>query len=223
MKKKASLKVGDSVIVKPDVKDPDFGQDIGGWQGRISELDQSNNLVCIDLDSITLKNIPSHYIDECEEAGLVWDKIYLWITDVELTSPRDSEREVAAVTKQLSVQHAWSHLGAEGKRIQAVLTGVDPDDTLGCLEAWLTHFEKVFRFPFEAEVVELLGRSPLRVGDRIIVKSLLDETDGLSGVLANVKKGRRSLIFQLCDLEATDIHSANYGYLRDYVVWFANR
>ena len=38
MGKSTNLKIGDSVIVKPNVKDPDLGIDIGGWQGRISEI-----------------------------------------------------------------------------------------------------------------------------------------------------------------------------------------
>jgi hypothetical protein len=38
MKSPLNFKVGDSVTVKPNVQDPDFGIDIEGWQGRISEI-----------------------------------------------------------------------------------------------------------------------------------------------------------------------------------------
>ena len=31
----AMFKAGDSVVVKPGMVDPDFGLEIGGWQGRI--------------------------------------------------------------------------------------------------------------------------------------------------------------------------------------------
>ena len=31
----AKIKAGDSVVVKAGVEDPDFGGDIGGWQGRV--------------------------------------------------------------------------------------------------------------------------------------------------------------------------------------------
>jgi len=34
----ASLKIGDSVVVKSEVNDPEYGGDISGWQGRITEL-----------------------------------------------------------------------------------------------------------------------------------------------------------------------------------------
>jgi len=33
------LKVGDSVRVKTGVLDPDLSLDIGGWQGRVQEVD----------------------------------------------------------------------------------------------------------------------------------------------------------------------------------------
>jgi len=38
MKKAQTFKVGDSVAVKSGIKDPDFSFDIGGWQGRVSEI-----------------------------------------------------------------------------------------------------------------------------------------------------------------------------------------
>jgi hypothetical protein len=33
------LKMGDCIRVKPGVKDPNYGFDIGGWQGRITEIE----------------------------------------------------------------------------------------------------------------------------------------------------------------------------------------
>lgn len=30
--------VGENVVAKPGISDPDTGRDIGGWQGRISEI-----------------------------------------------------------------------------------------------------------------------------------------------------------------------------------------
>jgi hypothetical protein len=62
------FKVGDSVIVKQGVLDPDLGTDIGGWQGRIAEIEQQSNLIGIDWDSLILGNIPDSAIDNC----VVW-------------------------------------------------------------------------------------------------------------------------------------------------------
>ena len=44
-----AFNIGDSVVVKKGVKDPDLGNHIAAWQGRISEID--GDLICIDWDS----------------------------------------------------------------------------------------------------------------------------------------------------------------------------
>ena len=53
--------VGASVAVKPGVKDPDTGDDIGGWQGRITEFSQDKDgtaTICFAWDSLSLKACP---------------------------------------------------------------------------------------------------------------------------------------------------------------------
>ena len=49
--------IGDSVMVKKGVIDPDYSDHIRGWQGRIYEIDDnaSKSLVCFEWDSITIK------------------------------------------------------------------------------------------------------------------------------------------------------------------------
>jgi hypothetical protein len=53
-----NFKIGDSVVVKSGVKDPDLGIDIAGWQGRIAEIEKKDSSVGIAWDSMTLKNMP---------------------------------------------------------------------------------------------------------------------------------------------------------------------
>jgi hypothetical protein len=216
------FKVGDSVIVKQGVLDPDLGTDIGGWQGRISEIEQQSNLIGIDWDSITLKNIPDSVIDQCEVEGYDWTQMYLSSTEVELTQPRDTEEDVAAIIEQIESQHRWSYLEEEGKGIQAVLADVDPDDEMAAFEAWKEHLIHVLSFPFEAVVDEFQERGPLRAGDKVTVESMTD-VEELYGILVKVKHKRSQYDFPLCDLEATEPNSSNYQFLREYVVWFANR
>jgi hypothetical protein len=67
------LRIGDSVIVKSGVTDPDTGLDISGWQGRIAAIyTEATTQVEIHWDSITLKNMPESAIAFCEERGLDW-------------------------------------------------------------------------------------------------------------------------------------------------------
>jgi hypothetical protein len=67
MKESINFKVGDVVSVKPDVEDPDLGINIEGWQGRISEIRRETNIIAVDWDSVTLKNMANSVIDKCEE------------------------------------------------------------------------------------------------------------------------------------------------------------
>ena len=216
------LQVGDSVVVKPGVEDPDLKIDIGGWQGRVSEVGPEDNAICIRWDSLTLRQMPGETIDQCEEEGLDWTVMYLHPDDVKQTVPRDSEDEVEAVIAELETQHNWSFLGEQGKRIQAVLTHVDQDDELATYEAWENHFQQILKFPFEAKVSEWQDRGPLRTGDKVTVIGL-EGFEDLYGILVALRRRRDRFVFPLCDLEALDQSSPNYQPLRDYAVWFANR
>ncbi len=217
-----NIKMGDSVIVKPSVQDPDLGISIGSWQGRISEVLEDGKLVCIDWDSLSLRDIPDLMIAKCEEDGLAWSQMYLQTTEVELATSRDTEEDVAQTMSQIQAQHAWDHLGEEGRRIQQILAHVDPDDELAILEAWDAHLRKVLCFPFESEVTEFQERGQLRDGDQVIVQRITD-IDDLYGILVEIRHKRDIHVFPLCDLETKDPKSSNHGHVQSYVVWFANR
>jgi hypothetical protein len=217
------FKEGDSVVVKPGIVDPDFGIEIGGWQGRILGIGPDReDTVLIGWDSITLKDMPSSVIEQSEEQGLDWAKMYLDAQEVELTSPRDTEEDVARVINELSKEYAWSYLGEQGKRIGKVLAGLEEHDEMGALEAWEEHLSKSLAFPFEAKVAGYQERGPLQAGDRVKVTGI-GLVDDLYGVVVDLRRGRRTYAFPLCDLKVTDENSPNYQIVRDYAVWFANR
>ena len=211
---------GDSVKVKPGVQDPDLGGDIGGWVGRITEIDQDT--VDIEWDSLTLAKMPVSIISQCEQDGLDWSVMGLYPTDIEHTEPRDTPADVERVLRRLQTEHQWDHLGKEGSRIQQVLQEVDPDDELAADEAWGRHLEQVLKFSFEAEVAELQERGQLRQGDKVKVLEIASVED-LYGVIVTVSHGQRRCQFPLCDLEVTRKTSPNYRPVKDYAVWFANR
>lgn len=61
---------GDCVKVKPGVKDPDWGADIGDWQGCVLGFDKAQrgkDTVLIQWDSITLRDMPLSMIERCDE------------------------------------------------------------------------------------------------------------------------------------------------------------
>jgi hypothetical protein len=198
---------------------------LAGWQGRVVGLDETEDghlLVGFQLDSITLRSLPDDYIVEAEVEGLDWSQMYLDLEDVERTRPRDTERDVEETMDEISDRHRYAYLGEEGQRIQEVLAGVDPDDTMGCLKAWQKHLKAILSFPFNAEVCEFQERGPLQDGDRVQVRKFV-LVDDLYGLIVDVQKGRRSYAFPLCDLEVVAKKSPHYQPVKDYCVWFANR
>lgn len=216
------LKIGDVVKVKPDLEDPDLKVNIGGWQGRVFEINEEDNVICIRWDSLTLKEMAGEIIDRCEEEGLSWSEMYLYPTDVALTTARDSEEDVDEIIDFLEDKHGWSFLGKQGKRIQAVLDKAKERNEWAVFDAWEAHFQRALTFPFRAEVSEWQERGPLRGGDRVKVLSL-QAWDDLYGILVTIRQERGNFVCPLCDLEVLDKSSANYQPVKDYAVWFANR
>jgi hypothetical protein len=220
-----NLKIGDCIVVKPGVTDPDYGIDISGWQGRITEIEsyQPGKLtIMFQWDSLSLKNMPASAIRRSEEEGLDWTTIGLYPEEVEIAEPRDTQADVDALIAELSAEHAWDYLGEQGRRIHQVLREVDEDDDLEAFEAWQEYLEARLKLPFDAVVSEYQERGPLQSGNQVKVVRF-EGVEDLYGVLVNIKAGRNSYIFPLCDLKAVNEKSANFTLTDDYAVWFANR
>jgi len=220
-----NLKIGDCIVVKPGVKDPDYGIDIGGWQGRVTEIESyqpGKVTTMFQWDSLSLKRMPASAIRLSEEKGLDWTTMRLYPEEVERAEPRDTQADVDVLIEKLSNEHSWDYLGKQGQRIHQVLGKVDGDDDLEAFEAWQEHMEAHLKLPFEAVVSEYQERGPLQAGDRVKVVGL-EGVEDLYGVLVNIKAGHNSYVFPLCDLKAVNEKSANYTLTDDYAVWFANR
>src|SRR6266567_4672534 len=138
--------IGESVVVKPGVTDPDTGRDIGGWQGRISAILDEAEILTIRWDSLTLKSIPPAHLAWSEAEGLSWSEMNLLHNEVELAAARDTEDDVAAATAELESQTSWLYLGGEqGKRIQAIVNraaGQAGHKELAVFRAWHAHLEE---------------------------------------------------------------------------------
>lgn len=113
------MNIGDAVVVKAGMKDPDMGIDIGGWQGRVSSME--GTLISIGWDSVTLNQMPIDVISICKEEGWDWRQMNLEASEVEQSVPRDTEVDIAFSVARLENKHAFDHLGEEGKIVRAVL------------------------------------------------------------------------------------------------------
>jgi len=223
--KPTNFKVGDSVVVKIGVQDPDFGSDIGGWQSRVTAVradEQEIPMLDIQWDSLTLQQIPGTAIEHCEEDGLDWGTMSLYAHEVEAATARDNPADVDEILAQRSAPYSWAYLGEQGKRIRNALRGVAEGVDMEAFNAWSEYLEKHLSFPLEAKVSEVQRRSPLQAGDLVKVIGIRDFED-MYGILVDVRVGHRKFVFPLCDLEAVDESSPNYELIDDYAVWFANR
>ena len=146
------FQIGDTVRVKPGTIDPDFEFEIGGWHGQVTEID--DDLVCIELDSITLSETPDKYITKCEIDGLNWKMIYLLFDEVELSERRDTEEELIAIRKEIQLNHQWDDLGDSGKIVSEVLKNIDSFDESKVLKAWEKYLNEKLSFPLKAEISE---------------------------------------------------------------------
>ncbi len=218
---KNPFKIGKSVRFKDGQKDEDSGIDIGGWQGRITEVDKKQKLILVAFDSITLKSLPRDYLEDCEEEGLDWAEYYIGFDDVEPAKPRDTKKDVESVAADLSDSVGWAYLGEEGRDINTILDGAT--NLSDQLSAWDSYLEKTLKFPFTAEVTEWQRPgSALQSGHKVRVLGIEDWDDHY-GILVKLKKSRRTYIFPLCDLEAMPKNSSNHDPVQLYAVWYANR
>jgi len=221
----ANLNVGDCIVVKPGVKDPNYGFDMSGWQGRITEIETyqpGQVTIMFQWDSLSLKRMPASAIRRSEENGLDWTTMGLYPEEVEKAESRDAQSDVDEIIDELSAEHNWDYLGKQGRRIHKVLQDIDEDDELDAFEAWQEYLEAHLKLPFEAVVSEFQERGPLQAGDQVNVIDFQGVED-LYGVLVNIKAKGKAYVFPLCDLKAADERSANFTLTDDYTVWFANR
>jgi len=85
----SKFKENDIVRVLPGVKDPDFKKNIGGWTGKVEEIDKSDNgswLYTIRWNKETLSKAGDDYIDKCEDENLNYEIIYLVEKELELVN-----------------------------------------------------------------------------------------------------------------------------------------
>jgi tetratricopeptide (TPR) repeat protein len=218
----SGIKIGDTVRVQAGTKDPDYGTDLTGWQGEVTDLDedeQGNALVLVEWDSQTLEDMPDEEIEKSEEDGLDWSEMYLLEGEVSRARRRDTPQQRQASREKRAAQFPWAYLGEQGRRIQAVLQGVDPDDDLASFQAWDAHLRQHMQLPFTAEVSDPLEVDWLEADDRVKVVAF-EALDEEWGVRVRVAKGEQQASLALSDLEFSTGKKINEELLDDYLTWY---
>ena len=207
-----ALAVGDCIVVKPGVKDPDSGTAIAGWQGRVTEIQsyQPGKLtVTFQWDSLSLKRMPASAIRRCEEKGLDWTSMGLY-PKRSARRHADTQDDVDTLIEELSAEHSWDYLGKQGQRIHQVLYEVDEDDDMEAFETWQEYLEAHLKLPFEADVSEIAGERTIASGDRVTVTGF-EGADDSYGILVNIESwGQTSICFRFADLKAVNQKSTQF-------------
>jgi hypothetical protein len=102
------IKKGQSVKVKPNMKDYENANfDISGWQGRVVDIhdDPAGVFVEIQLDSITLRNLPEEYIEESINEDLDYENYIASADDLIVCEPRDTEADVHKAQEELTNEY----------------------------------------------------------------------------------------------------------------------
>lgn len=225
-----TFKEGDSVVVKQGIKDPDFGNDISGFQGRVVSLYLDNDppSLLIAWDSETLKELSGKSFVYCEREGLDWASMGLATHEVELTKARDKLSDVEEAKAWVVTQYYWYGIGdneAQGRRIQAVVNSADKSAKYretAILEAWDEYLKTNLKLPFGVTVEESPKDSPIRLQDKVTVTAfyMIDES---FGIIVEVKHKTGKYQLPLCDLSVPMRKAKNYQFVADYSLWFANR
>ena len=87
--------IGDKIVVKDGVLDPDFGTSIEGWTGEISEVDsdsESRITYRIEWDEKTIKGMSKKHITTCDKENLDHACMYLFGNEIEL-QPENANEE----------------------------------------------------------------------------------------------------------------------------------
>ena len=99
---------GDSVKVNKGVSIPDLEEfDFTDWQGRIINFIESDEvkgeyLLEVEWDSITLRNMPQDYIQQCEDEGYDIETFIFEKDNVTKTKARDKVQDRIAALNEIN-------------------------------------------------------------------------------------------------------------------------
>ena len=217
-----TIKVGQYVRVKKGTKAPDFDDQLmDGWQGKVKEITKKDELIEIEWDVQTILDTPYQYLHDAISNGYDHEIMNLFISELE---PAKERITTAKDKNALYAKLYWIDFYNDQSIDEAyaeIFKDVNLENEFAMLKKWEEHLSNNLQFPFEVEVVET-ERGSLRFGTKFQLLAIADYDD-MHGIFGIGKGEMGAINFPICNLEATDQKSDNYSFLRNYVVWFANR
>jgi len=233
------MKIGDSIKVKQGVFSPDYDNlSIGGWQGRIVEIDK--NFITFELDSETLSQLNENYIIESIVEEVEWTLLSLRISEVEITQARDSKEDVLCKQNDINLKYSCEE---EEKRIVEILNSQESFVTESNLQKYYNYLKDNLKLScvltgmedFEWEEPYLIGGwSKAEYEKKKLIKpsftdhfelvDFISKIDDWKGIIVKVKRLSDDKVFELplWDLKIIDKDSSDYLLVSDYSSWMTN-
>ena len=240
------IKKGDSVRVKPGITDPDFDNDISGWQGRVThiDIDTEDEITFIEIawDSATLNQMPEELIEASIEEELDHSLMWLNESQVDLTDPRDHQQDVEKSIDAINKQFGYISSDEQSKNIEQILESKDLSVNEENHDRFFDYLDEHIKFPCiltgaedfpweepylfgifdQMEYERLKKKRPSYTDQYKLVR--LDGIDDLRGILVKVKRAgdKKVFILPLWDLKTADRKDKNHQLIDDYSFWMSN-
>lgn len=233
------MKIGNSVKVKKGIISPDYDDlIIGGWQGRIKQID--GNIITFELDSVTLCKLGKDYIADSIEEDAEWNFLSLEIDEVLKVEPRDTEDDVLRKYNEINRRYS---VDEEEKRISSIL-GSDNNYVNDInLKKYLDYLIKNIKLPCVLTGMEDFDwEEPYVIGgwdkeeyekkkitnpsytDKFEFIEIINEIVDWKGIYAKVKRqsDEKEFVLPFWDLEVVNNESQNFILISDYSSWMTN-
>ncbi len=238
------LNKGDSVRALPGVKDQDNDTDMGGWQGRIEDIDKDKEtFVFIAWDSITLKQMPLEYIMSALDEDYEYCQMWLEDKEVEPAEPRDRPEDVEEAVSELFEKYESGPKREEEQLIRQILDSEDLSITEETQNKFCKYLQEHIKYPcivtgtedfsweepyvlgiFDDREYQKLKKTKPSYTDRYYLKGPVKIIDDLYGIIAKVRRISDNKLFELplWDLETADKQDSSTSLLKAYSFWMTN-
>jgi len=233
------MKTGNSVKVKEGIISPDYDDlVIGGWQGRVREI--NDDIITINLDSKTITSLSEEYVIDSLEEGFEFSEIMLFKNELDVVESRDSIADVEKAKNMIEMKYS---IDDQERRISKLLQTSDETVDMKNLGVYIkflrANFPKsylltgaecfaweepyLFGYMTEAEYEKEKKTKPVSE-DVFKFISFDDEYYDEKGIMTKIKRESDNKIFHIAfwDLVAIDEEETENFIISDYSYWMTN-
>lgn len=212
----AKFKEGDSVRIGKNVIDEDSRIGLSGLVGRVEDIYYGYDeeiIYEIELDSISLRQLPADFIEEAIRVEDDFQNFELAENQLKKCRARDSAADTKGAYRKNLHRYLWNYLDeVTQKRLQTILL---QKPNLLDWENWQLFLEKKLKFPM---AVKSRGMIDFRKGKRLEITGIAGYNEE-AGLIMYVNARNQSGSYPLFDLIPTAKNAALKQIFEDYYIW----